>query len=93
MKLNKNFVIPMIIVSSVFVIGILEKAAPALPIILITVIVILPILIIQQRTNNNWGQMFIAGIVLSVVYIVLIIGIFTLANQYEWLKRILIWPA
>jgi hypothetical protein len=92
MKLNKNFIIPMIIILSVFVIGILLKAAPAIPLILVTVMVILPILIIQQNTNNNWGQMFIVGVLLSVVYIAIIISAFTLAHDYEWLKQILIWP-
>jgi hypothetical protein len=92
MKLNKNFIIPMVIILSVFVIGILLRAAPAIPLILVTIMVILPILIIQQNTNNNWGQMFIVGVLLSVVYIAIIIGAFTLANDYEWLKRILIWP-
>ena len=93
MKLDKNFIIPMVLVLSVSVIGILVKAAPALPLLLLIVMVILPALIMQQKSNNSWGKMFIAGIILSIVYITLIIGTFNLANDYEWLKRILIWPA
>ena len=82
----------MVLVLSVSVIGILMKAASTFTVILLIAIIILPVLIIQQKSNNDRGQMFIVGIILTIVYIALLIGGFILANDYEWLKHIVLWP-
>lgn len=92
MKLSKNFTIPLIIILVMSIIMIAFRTTPAVPIISLILFVLLPIFIIQQKTRNNWGMMFIFGIVLTIVYIAVLIGVFSLANNYEWLKEILLWP-
>ncbi|MBW8380918.1 MAG: hypothetical protein K0M69_00135 [Youngiibacter sp.] len=92
MKLDRNFVIPMSLILITFAIGIMAKAAPALPIVLLVGIVIMPMLVVQQKTGNDWGKMFAVAMLMLLVYIVIMAILVYLAFQYEWIKNILIWP-
>jgi hypothetical protein len=92
MKFDRNIVIPMIIIIPMTIFIIWANAAPAFAMILAIVIVILPILIIQKKTGNDWGKMFAAGILLGLVFMVLFIGILILSKHYEWLAWVVRWP-
>lgn len=92
MKLNKNFIIPLSLITGMFVILIAFQKMPAIPLISVLLFVFLPILFVQQKSNNDWGKMFIFGILLAIVFIVLLFGVLTLSNHYEWLKDIVLWP-
>ena len=92
MKLDRNFVIPMTLIIITFAIGIMVKASPALPIVLLVGIVIMPMLVVQQKTGNDWGKMFAVAMLMLLVYIVIMAGMVYLAFQYEGIKNILVWP-
>jgi len=93
MKLNRNFVIPLSIAGAVCIFGVIVQKWPLSFVIGIMVFIVVPILIIQQKTNNDWGKVFIFGILTAIAFIVILLAVLYLANQYEWLKRILLWPS
>ena len=92
MKLDRNFVLPMILIIPMTILIIWAKAAPAFAMILAIIIVILPILVIQQKTGNDWGKMFAGGMLLGLIFMALFIGVLVLSNHYEWLAWMVRWP-
>lgn len=93
MRLDKNFVIPIILsIISMIMIVIIQKLPVSLAFEML-IFVVIPILLIQKRTNNNWGVMFISGIIIAVLFIGIWIGTMYLATHYEWLGKILLWPS
>jgi len=92
MKINKNFSIPLAISVVICMLSVIIQKTPLFLVCSILLFLIVPILVIQQKSKNDWGQMFVFGIILTIVYVVILIIVFSLANHYEWLKDIVLWP-
>lgn len=91
MKLSKDFVIPILIY---LICGVIAIAVEKFPIFFLLIFgsIIIVILIVQNKTNNNWGWMFIFGILFTIIILGVFIGILLFAKHYEWLRHIILWP-
>lgn len=89
--MNKNIIIPMALIVTVVIIEILLNGAP-LSIGVWLIVICLPIILIQQKTKNDWGMMFIGGIGFTVVMIAVLILLFLASNHIDWLRYLLLWP-
>ncbi len=92
MKIDKNFMIPLVIIVSMIMIMIFLKRVPAFPMVLLFLMVLLPVLIIQQKSYNNWGIMFFFGFILTILCILIIFGVYALSAHYEWIRDFVLWP-
>lgn len=93
MKFNKNFIVPIILS---IISGIMLVIIQGLPVSLaleISLFMIIPILLIQKKTNNNWGAMLIFGMIIIVLFIAIWTCTMFLASHNEWLGKILSWPS
>lgn len=92
MKLDRNFLIPLIL-SLIFCLLAVTLANMPLSIMIgILLFIVIPILLIQNKTDNDWGIMFLSGIPIALIFIILTIIIAVLANNFQWIKDILLWP-
>lgn len=92
MKLDKNFFIPLFITLFVCAISVIFTKIPLSLVLGIIIFLVIPILLLQNKTNNDWGLMFIFGIPSALLFVLLLVGAFTLTNKFPWLKDILFWP-
>ena len=72
---DKNFWIPFFIILVVSLSGIIVFRYPA-SIVALLLLVFIIIYIIQRKTNNDWGKMFVLGIPVSLIFVVLLMIMF-----------------
>ena len=89
--MNKNVVIPIVLIFTVAWIEILLNGIP-LSIGVWLLILCIPVILIQQKSNNDWGMMLIGGIGIAVVMTIVLTLLFYASNQISWLKYLLLWP-
>jgi hypothetical protein len=89
--MNKNVVIPIILGLIVMASYILIYQTPLSIGILILVILGI-ILFIQNKSNNDWGKMFVLGIISSIIIVGVFVLLIYLSNEIFWLRNILFWP-
>lgn len=92
MKLDKNFLIPLFLGLSVCALSVIFTNMPLSIVLGVVLFILIPVLILQNKTNNDWGLMFIFGIPIALIFILLLVGAFILANKFQWMKDILLWP-
>lgn len=91
LKLDREIVIPVVLVFISCLLAVICGSTSLLIAISIFSMII-PILVIQRKTDNDWGIMFAAGIIMVVIYLLLIVGIILIAKRYDWLMEIILWP-
>lgn len=91
LKLERGFVIPVVLVFVSCLLAVISGSTSLLIAISIFSMII-PILIIQRKTDNDWGIMFAAGIIMIIIYLILLVGIILIAKRYDWLMEIILWP-
>ena len=91
MKLSKDFVIPIIIY---LICGVIAIAVERFPVFFLLIFgsIIIVILIIQNKTKNDWGWMFLFGMFYTIIVLAIFIGILLIAKNHEWLRQIILWP-
>lgn len=91
LKLDRGIVIPVVLVFISCLLAVICGSTSLLIAISIFSMII-PILIIQRKTDNDWGIMFAAGIIMIIIYLLLIVGIILIAKRHDWLMEIILWP-
>ena len=89
--MNKNVIIPIVLGLIVTIIYILIYQTP-LSIGILIMVILGMIILVQSKSKNNWGTMFIVGIVLAIIIVGLYIFLIFLSNDFLWLENILFWP-
>lgn len=92
MKIDKNFLIPLILSLIFCVLAVIFANMPLFIMLGILLLIVVPVLLIQNKSNNDWGLMFVCGIPIALLFILLLVGTLTLANKFPWVKDILFWP-
>jgi len=89
MKLDRNFIIPLVIllIGSFFLLF-------SYPVFLViaTFLMLVVLLVLSQKFNYDWGIMFFWGIIIAAIFIALLLGISELSNHYEWIEDVILWP-
>jgi len=89
MKLDRNFIIPLAIMLTVCFFALFYYPVFfVMSMLLIGVIII----VLSQKFNHDWGIMFFWGIIISVIFVALLLGIFKLGLHYEWIRNVVLWP-
>ena len=89
---DKNFWIPFFIILVVSLSGIIVFRYPA-SIVALLLLVFIIIYIIQRKTNNDWGKMFVLGIPVSLIFVVLLMIMFYFSKNNDLLWKIITWPS
>lgn len=90
-KFDRGVVIPVVLVFISCLLAVI-CGSTSLLIAISIFFMIIPILVIQRKTDNDWGIMFVSGIIMVVIYLILIVGIILIAKRYDWLMEIILWP-
>lgn len=93
MKFDKNFIIPIILSIISGILMIIIQKLPVSLVLGMLLFIVIPVLLIQKKTNNNWGVMFIFSLIITALFITIWISIMNIAIHYEWLEKIFLWPS
>lgn len=88
---DKNLWIPLIIILTISLIGIIVYKYPISMVIMVLCIFVL-IYIIQKKTHNDWGKMFAIGLPISLIIVALFDILFYFSRNNEILNNIMTWP-
>jgi len=91
-KFDKNFLIPLLLGITVSTLSVIYTKMPLSIVLGILIFILIPILLIQNKTNNDWGMMFILGIPTALIFIILLVVILIFSNNYPWINDVLFWP-
>lgn len=90
-KPERGVVIPVVLVFISCLLAVICGSTSVLIAISIFLMIV-PILIIREKTDNDWGIMFAAGIIMILIYLLLLVGVLLIAKRYDWLMEIILWP-
>lgn len=90
-KPDRGIVIPVVLVFISCLLAVICGSTSVLIAISIFFMII-PILIIQRKTDNDRGIMLAAGIIMVLIYLLLLVGVLLIAKRYDWLMEIILWP-
>jgi len=91
MKFNRNVVIPITVGVIVCALGVINSKMPISQ-VLVGLVVIVAVVLVQQRNGNNLALMQIIGIVVAFLYVGILIALALLAKSHIWADKILRFP-
>ena len=91
MKFNRNFWIPFSIVGFLSITFALTGIYP-FSVIALMFLFFLSLLLVANKLCFDWGRMFVYSLPISILFFLVIVGLFVLSKDHPLLKSILFWP-